>query len=247
MADSTEGTHQSSITGDARISLGLVWFVVVMAVLWVDLALFAVVLGVLAGVAGWQSTARMGSVKLLAGAVATVSVLSAGLDPRVAGALVLAGVVGTVVLAVVGADTRSPAVARVGVLLAGWVPPVVGACSVVAVARVELGSAVVLMWAMAIGDAGTYLVGYGAARRWVGPLAGAVGIVAVLHMSVQLGIPPLDPATVASHSLALAVALPLGPVVCRALVPAPGRALRRLDALVVAGPLWWLLVERLMG
>jgi len=237
----------SSTVGAARVSLGVGWFLVMMGALWVDIILFAGALAVVAGVAAWQSSVRSGSRRLLAGVVAAASVGATGLDPALAGILILAGVVGTVVVAAVGPSAKLERATVVGNLLAGWVPPVVGACSTIAVAHLELGSAVVLLWAMAMSDAGTYLVGYGTPRSWPGPLAGAVGVVVVIHMTVQLGMPPLDPTTATSHALVLAVGLFLGPVLCRTVVSSPGAALRRLDALVVAGPLWWVLVSRLIG
>ena len=117
----------------------------------------------------------------------------------------------------------------------------------VATARIELGAAVILVWLAGMFDAGSYLVGAGARRRLTGLVAGITGAVAVIYMAVQLAVPPLEPDTAWQYGVLAAVTLPLGPALAAALLSDRGWAVRRLDSLMVTGPLWAWSIDRLVG
>jgi molybdopterin synthase sulfur carrier subunit len=90
-------------------------------------------------------------------------------------------------------------------------------------------------------DAGAYLVGTGASSVWEGPVAGVAALIPVVILSAVLLVPPFDPGSPIALGVLAAVLAPLGPLVGSALVGggeahAPG--LRRLDSLVVLGPIW---------
>jgi hypothetical protein len=90
-------------------------------------------------------------------------------------------------------------------------------------------------------DAGAYLVGTGASSVWEGPVAGVTALIPVVILSAVLLVPPFDSGTPILLGLLAALLAPLGPLVGSALVGdgeshAPG--LRRLDSLIVLGPIW---------
>jgi molybdopterin synthase sulfur carrier subunit len=90
-------------------------------------------------------------------------------------------------------------------------------------------------------DAGAYLVGTGASSVWEGPMAGVAALIPVVILSAVLLVPPFQSGTPIALGLLAAVLAPLGPLVGSAIVGngeshAPG--LRRLDSLIVLGPIW---------
>jgi hypothetical protein len=99
-------------------------------------------------------------------------------------------------------------------------------------------------------DAGAYLFGSGARRRWEGPAAGVASIGAVTVAVAAILVPPFSGASPWVLGIAAAALAPLGPVAADVLlgdrrVRATG--LRRLDSLIVLGPLWTVLALALVG
>jgi Cytidylyltransferase family len=124
------------------------------------------------------------------------------------------------------------------------------AASVVATRGLGLNPAFFLLACAAVYDVGAYLIGTGAGAVWEGPVAGMVGILPVTILAGVLLVPPF-PAGGPLLLGILAVALaPLGPLLATALVgdrelDAPG--LRRLDSLLLLGPMWAWVATRLIG
>jgi len=89
-------------------------------------------------------------------------------------------------------------------------------------------------------DAGAWVMGSGSRRRWIGPLAGMACIFPVTMLVAALGLQFRGAVTWELGALA-AVLAPLGPAAAVFLLgdrrwPAP--ALRRIDSLVLLGPIW---------
>jgi hypothetical protein len=93
-------------------------------------------------------------------------------------------------------------------------------------------------------DTGAYLVGTGASNAWEGPAAGVAAIGPVTLAAAAGAVPPFQevgPWVLGGLAAALA---PLGPSVAGRLLLGPRRdkarvpALKRLDVLVVLGPVW---------
>lgn len=225
-------------TESARVRWGVVWFGVLMGGLWVDVRPVAVILAAVAATAGWQAAASNGSDRLLAPMVAGGVVLAAVIDQRLMGVMVIAAALGSVVVGSLGSKSEQGVAARCGALVGSWLLVGVAGGSVVVAAQRELGAAVILLWAAAMYDAGAYLVGAGSRSRWIGPVAGALGAVAVVYTAVQLAVPPIEPQNFWRFALLVAVTLPLGPIVARFAVGSDGWAVRRLDSLMVTGPVW---------
>jgi hypothetical protein len=99
-------------------------------------------------------------------------------------------------------------------------------------------------------DASAFLVGAGSRHAWEGPLAGVASIAAVTVAVAAILVPPFSGVRPWVLGVAAIVLTPFGPAVAtlllgdrRARVP----ALRRLDSLVVLGPLWTLLALAVIG
>ncbi len=253
--------------------LGVLWAVVTVAAAAAGALWLAVWLALAAGLAGAQvsrasagrSRARTsasgrtdpaapGASMAIAGTGAACTTLAALAGPPVVAAA--AGAVPVVAIGYVlaGRGPRKPglreslllSVATVMVGLAGAAPVLL---------REEVGLVpvlVLLAYAMAY-DAGTYVVGSGAASAWEGPAAGIAAAGTVTLAVAALFVPPFSGASPWLLGVLAAALAPIGPVIGVAF-SGEGRsskggnepngrkarlpALRRLDSLLVLGPLW---------
>jgi hypothetical protein len=111
--------------------------------------------------------------------------------------------------------------------------------------RVEIGAAVVLLLMVWVYDAGDFLIGSAATHPAEGPLAGILGVVVVAFAAWVLDPPPFEGAGVWVFAAVVAIFAPVGQIAASFILPradSPARALRRLDSLLVAGPLWMLVL-----
>jgi hypothetical protein len=193
----------------------------------------------------------------VAGAGAAAMVLAAAFGAIGLGLAVLVVVLAAVVLdRVVANRHRSGLVsarrsfARTLVLAA--VPGVAGAAPVAlrSISGQDAVPALALCTYALVYDASSYLVGAGADRPWEGMAAGVASIGAVTIAVAAILVPPFKGITPWALGVAAAVLAPLGPVVATvvlgdraALVP----ALRRLDTLILLGPVWTLLALAFVG
>ena len=231
----------------ARLRWGIVWFAALMAALWVEVRPAAVILAAVAAMGGWQAATASGTDRVLAAVVAGAVVLAAVVDQSLMGVVIVAAVGGSVLAVLLTKGGGQGIAARSGALVGSWLLMGLAGGSVVVAAQRELGAAVILLWAAAMYDAGAYLVGAGSRSRWFGPAAGALGAVAVVYTAVQLAVPPIEPENFWRFALLVALTLPLGPVVARLAVGSDGWAVRRLDSLIVTGPLWAWAIDSVVG
>lgn len=134
---------------------------------------------------------------------------------------------------------RGSRAAALGIL---WlaVVPAVGAASLVLVRTESLASALVLLLVVSAYEVGDFIVGSGASNPVEGPLAGITTALLIGFPLAVILVSPFDDAGAALLGFA-AVACPFGQVAASALLPdagAPAPALRRIDTLLVLGPLW---------
>lgn len=230
----------------------------VRGVAWAALVAGAVALGpwalavVLGAVAGWAArdlaSASAGTDlpadRTLAAAVAAFLPPLAWFDPAAAGALIIVGVAGSSALAWRLRPTGTALSAAAGANVAAWFFVGLAAVGPLFTWRIELGAVVVLLAFVGIYDVGNHLVGVDAGSSWEGPVAGIVGVGVVAFAAAAFGIPPFDPAGAASFALVAAATLPFGPVVASLLLPkgASSAVVRRIDSLLVIGPIWPVLV-----
>lgn len=221
----TEGPH---------VRLGLVWAVVAMAAITFSPIGLALLMAGLAAAAAAQTTwtwAAPERPKPLVALVAGVLPLAAAAGPV---AFLVAAAVGAGVLILQPLAHR-----MVGLALGLGVG--IAAASLVLARGLGFPEAVVLFGFMAMFDMANYLVGAGAHNAWEGPAAGAASVgafslaVAAVYSGVFDGVSPWILGAV------VALCAPAGLYAANALRgsrPARTPALRRLDSLLIAGPVW---------
>jgi hypothetical protein len=106
---------------------------------------------------------------------------------------------------------------------------------------INISSALYLLACAAIYDAGAYLVGTGASSAWEGPAAGVVAILPLTMAAAVVLVPPFHGGAPLLLGGLAAVLAPFGPLAGSALLgdrTAFAPALRRLDSLLIMGPIW---------
>ena len=231
-----------------RVRLGLLWFVVLLVAIALGPWPLAVVMALVAGAAGSQTAAawrRVGPARQRArgraGRAGPAAGRGAGHGVAGPGCVVVA-VVALVTAAVTDAPAPPPRAGPMAGLtlrcgfpvgpgrgLAGGHPPpgdrrrgVAGAAGVAY-------------------DLGDFLVGTGAATPIEGPVAGIVAALVVAFALGVFAVPPFVMSSALVFGGLAAVLFPLGQLVATELLPAAAaraQALRRLDSLLLVGPLW---------
>jgi hypothetical protein len=229
-----------------RVRLGVGWFLLAMVGVFLSPITAALVYGTAAGwaarqvVRAWGSIAWQADVAVGLGAVPVLAAL--GGTRALIAALVVA-----VVGAIVGACApsggrlagRGGRAAALGILLLAIVPAA-GAASMVLVRGDSRAAAVVLLLLVSAYEMGDFVVGSGASNPVEGPLAGITTALLVGVPLALLLVNPFDDAGVALLGFA-AAACPIGQIAASGLLPDAGAsapALRRIDTLLVLGPLW---------
>lgn len=233
-------------TRGPKVRLGLAWFILAAGALAAGPLATAVVYGVAAAVAAAQ-IARCWVKRRLrpndAVAAGTAGLMGAGacLGAGGSGIALLAGVVMAYLVA--AGDTKSPNAALTD---AGWtiqcaLPTGVVAMSMVLLARLDQGSAIALLLLVSAYETGDYLIGTGARNPYEGPAAGASAIVVITFIVSTLPISALDFGQAWLFGGLVLLLAPLGQLLASAVLPsnkAPASALRRLDSLLLAAPVW---------
>jgi hypothetical protein len=158
------------------------------------------------------------------------------------GGLALLAGVGVAYVTAAG-DTKSPnrAITDGGWTLQCALPPGLVALSMVLLTRLDQGSAIGLLLLVSAYETGDYLVGSGARNPYEGPAAGGSAVVVVTFILSTLPISALDFGEAWLFGGLVMVCAPLGQLAASALLPAaaaPASALRRIDSLLLAAPLW---------
>ena len=181
---------------------------------------------------------RQGPVPLVAVFGAALLPLAAVVGPL---GVATAGVVVTLaaILAVRQPEQARPVSLRASVV----VPLLVGlaAASPVLLRVDSVVPAFVLLLLVCVYDASVYVVGSGSANAWEGPTAGVAFVAAVTLAVAAVFVPPFRGVSPWVLGLLAAVLAPVGPYVGSALLSDPSfkaPGLRRLDSLLVRGPLW---------
>jgi hypothetical protein len=222
-----------------RCRLGIGWFILATAGLIVGAVGVAVVYGVTAGLAALQTArawrrSRRGDrpheIVAVAGAVALP-----------AAALVSTAALGAAVLAVVAACLIAGGVRHGPRTLQCAIWPGAAAAAVVVSYGYEPWSAAALVLAVSAYEIGDFLVGSGARNAVEGPVAGAAAVLVVQFGVSAIGFPPFELPGGLGFAVAAAILCPLGQLTASLVLPsvvAPASALRRLDSLLLLGPVW---------
>jgi len=219
-----------------RVRLGLAWFALAVVGSAVGALGLAGVYGLTAAIAAAQTARawrkgrrRERPLEALAAAGAVALPIAAALSTPLLG-LALLGVVAACIVA------AGPSVGARTLQCALW--PGAAAASVVVSYRFEPLAAAALIASVSAYEVGDYLVGSGARNALEGPVAGAAAVLVVGSSAglVAFGLP--DGVFMAVLAAALC---PLGQLAASLVLPsarASASALRRLDSLLVLGPVW---------
>jgi hypothetical protein len=241
-------------TTGPRVTLGVVWFLLVIGALAVGPGALVPLYAAMAALAGFQTASAwraVGSradrwVAALAGGLVTAG---AAWGVASLGLAVLGAVVVVLVVTALEMKALRATLDAAGTTLLSALPAAIGAAGVILTLRLEIGAAVTLVVIVAAYEVGDYIVGSGASSSLEGPIAGIVAIAATCMVVAVLRVPPFDGAAVFVFGGFAAVGCPLGQVLASALLPSAATrapALRRLDSLLVLGPAWALLVGILL-
>ena len=246
-----------------HVRLGILWAALLLPAIFGGAKWMALVLAPMAALAAlqasrsWRQADARRPIDGVAGAGAAVLVVAAAFG--VAGLITAAVVV--VVLAVVmdrlvavrheaGRVRARRSFLRTLVLAA---VPGVAAASPVALRSISshgTDAALVLCTYALVYDASSYLIGSGADRPWEGMVAGMASIGAVTVAVAAIIVPTFKGVSPWVLGAVAAVLAPLGPVVATMVLgdrAARAPALRRLDTLIVLGPVWTILALALVG
>jgi len=224
--------------------LGLAWAVVVTA---------ATVLGT-GWLAGWLAIAAFAAASqaamvwlarkerplpVFAAATAAALPLAAISGLRAMNAVVVVAVVATLV-ARLAAPTKAPS-RDVALTLVIGVAVGMAAASPVLLRDLGVHAPLFLLAIVATYDAGAYLIGTGASSPWEGPAAGVAALIPLTMFAAIFLVPPFDSGAPILLGALGALLAPFGPVAASALLGDAGAsapALRRLDSLLILGPVW---------
>ena len=233
--------------------LGLAWAlgtvsVVVAGPIWLALWMGATAAAAAAQTAGVWRERKERPLPVLAAAVALALPLAAVAGaPAINAALALALL--SMLVARLISQTLAPA-RDVALTLVVGVPVGLAAAAPVLLARLDARAALLLLASAAVYDAGAYLVGTGASSTWEGPVAGIAALVPLTLIAVLTFDPPFAESESLRLGLVAAVLAPFGPLAGSALLGdrnAPSPALRRIDSLLVMGPVWALCALAFLG
>jgi hypothetical protein len=253
-------------TDGPRVRLGLVWFVVSLGAAAVSPVALAVLLAAAAALAADEVVrVRFGTViplrddgsgrPMRIGHRAQVPLLDPRRLPAALGAaaLPLAALAGldtltaalpAVVLVVFVHRLLTPTSARslheVALSTLAVVALGLGAAGPVLLEEVGASVAVVVLLLVAVYDAGDYLVGTEAGTVWEGPVSGMAAVIVFAFGASVIPLQPLDQGSTLALGVVVALLAPLGPPAASVLIGGgrtKARFVRRLDSLVVLGPL----------
>jgi hypothetical protein len=116
--------------------------------------------------------------------------------------------------------------------------------------HVSMTATLYLLGCAAVYDAGAYLIGTGASSAWEGPAAGVAALIPVTMLAAVVFVPPFSGAEPLLLGALAAALAPIGPIAGSVLLgdrTSNAPALRRLDSLIILGPIWaWCAVALLV-
>jgi hypothetical protein len=234
-----------------RVRLGLLWFVGAMVALALGVVGVAVYFG-LAFAAAAAHTARTWRARglpaeprvALVGVVVVVA--AAAIGPQAMGIALLLVTAATVVWATVGPSPIGPMAGTGAILQAALPTAVAGGCLVLLADR-EVWAVIALVLLASAYETGDFLIGSGSANAVEGPVAGAAAVLVMSLVVAAAGVPPFGVGEAMVLGVAVAPLAFLGQLLASAMLPhsrAFAPALRRVDSLLLAAPIWYVAVTR---
>ncbi|KAA0235638.1 MAG: hypothetical protein JJLCMIEE_00553 [Acidimicrobiales bacterium] len=229
-----------------RIRLGVLWFLLLAGALIAGVLVLGALYGAVAGLAGWQTAkvwAKEGrpSEPWVAAAAAGLIGFAGSIGTATTGMVIVAAVVAALVAALIRHRVLLTRLLSAGFTVRSGVFVGLAAASPTIVMRIDIGACVMLVLLVSMYEVGDFLVGSGSANPVEGPLAGIVGVMVVTFAMSVIQPPPFDEQAVWLFGGMTAALCPVGQLAGSAILPrsnSDARALRRLDSLLVAGPLF---------
>jgi hypothetical protein len=233
-----------------RVRTGIVWFLLAVPAVWFGKYSTAALFGAVALVAalqGGQAWNRAGyRTSRLVAAVGAVALPAAALLPRPASAgLALVVIPFLALLAALVQPLRRrrvSAIANAGATVCSAAPAGIAAAGMVAVAGLERPAALTLLALVSAYELGSFVIGAESPYPSHGIMGGALCTMVIVAPIWVFRLQPFDGRIDAwVFGGLVAVLAPLGSIVASAALPTASTwvpALRRLDAYIVAAPLW---------
>lgn len=240
-----------------RVRLGLLWFLGAMVVFTIGVPAVVVYFGVAFAAAAshslrtWRARGQPVDPRIALAATAAV-VAIAGLGSRAMGL----GVLALVALAI-AASTRAvdadggwrDLAARTGLLLQVMLPTAVAGGCIVLLAELEIWAAISLVLIVSAYETGDFLIGSGASNSVEGPVAGFAAVLVTSLVVAASGVSFDDVATAMIFGVAVAPLAFAGQILGSGILPhsrAFAPALRRVDSLLLAAPVWYVGLDRIV-
>lgn len=229
-----------------HVRLGFLWFVAVAAALAAGTGAVAAVYSLTAALAGfqaarcWQPLGRNPN-QYVAAAIGGGIGLSAIGGPSAVGVAVLAAVGAALVAGLATPEARSAPLSAVGYTLQCGLFVGLAATAPTLSYRVDVGAAAALIIFVSVYEMGDYLVGSGSKNAVEGPLAGFTAIAVFAFALWVISFVPFRENALLTFGAVAAGLCPLGQLFGSAILPrsdAKASAVRRLDSLLVLGPVW---------
>lgn len=234
-----------------RVRLGLLWFAGAMVALALGTVGAALYFGVAFAAAAahaartWRARGLPVEPRVaLAGVVVVIA--AAALGPQAMGIALLLVTAATVVYATAGPTPSGP-LAGTGSLLQAALPTAVAGGCLVLLADREVWAVIALVLLTSAYETGDFLIGSGSANAVEGPVAGAAAVLVMSLVVAAAGVPPFGVAEAMVLGMAVAPLAFLGQLLASAMLPhsrAFAPALRRVDSLLLAAPIWYVAVTR---
>jgi hypothetical protein len=232
-----------------KITFGLIWFGAMLASIVYSPIFTAVLVALVAGLAGLQTGhAWFGDrspAKWWTAFAAFLPALLGVAGPAGIGVGIGLGLLVLVVFAVVFPSEHRSQADTFAALIRSSIPVGFAAGCFVALNNFELGAIISLLVLVSAYEIGDFLVGSGSSNAMEGPISGIVALGAVLFVLWVVAPTPFTDRSMVLFGLLAAVCCPLGQIFASALLPrgnAWAPALRRLDSYLVVAPLWLFLL-----
>ena len=237
-------------TDGPRLTFGVGWFVLLIAAIFGDPIFVAVLVSVVAALAGLQTAHTWFPDVPSAKWWAAVGACAGGIGGFMGPVGVVVGIILAITVPVMHGVAfpvhRYPTGHVIGGVLRATLPVGLAASSMAALGRFEVGALLALVALVSAYEVGDYLVGSGSATAIEGPVSGVVSLASVVFILWTIVPDPFTQQGVVLFGVLTALCCPLGQVLASAMLPrgagwAP--ALRRLDSYLLAAPLWLVLLH----
>lgn len=229
-----------------KVRLGIGWAALIAVATLGEEPGLAALYGAMAAVAGWQA-ARAWRLwggfpeEYTAGAIAGGMGVASAFGFGWVGVVALGAIPLALFAGVSSHGARRDYLASVGLTLQCGLFLGMAAAAPALTYRIDVSGFIALVVLVCVYEMGDFLVGSGSSNHFEGPLAGIAGIAVFTFAMAVVHLAPFTRLDVVGFGIVAAVLCPLGQLAGSAILPradAKASALRRLDSLLLLGPVW---------